>query len=159
MRGNEIVLTGSEYGKRIEGTLSGATYPGQIVTAKAGTFVGGRGIWQAATFTNPAASGGRGPAWAVLDLDALQGGSETQQYADGARCFLQFALPGDEFNLLVKNIAGTGDHFAIGDVLMVEHTSGKLIAATGSPTGPLFTVQETVAALTADTLVWVMYGN
>ena len=53
--------------------------------------------------------------------------------------------------------SGTSDAFAIGDILMVDDSTGKLVATTGSPESEPFVVMETVAALTADALVHVMF--
>ena len=64
---------------------------------------------------------------------------------------------GEEINVLVANIAGTSDSFAIGDLLMVNDGDGKLIATTGSPESEPFIVLETQSAITADTLIHCMY--
>jgi hypothetical protein len=105
-------------------------------------------------------NGDRRPIYVLLS-DSTQGvtpdinGANTM--TSGRQIQLYVPLPGDELNLLVKNIAGTSDKFAIGDKLMIEGASGKLLAGTGAAVSQPFEVEETVPALTADTLIACMY--
>ena len=154
---DSILLEGEPKGKRIEGYIDGSTpKPGTVMQLKAATEpVNGRHTWEV---YNRDADGNRPQgALAVLLEDHLQGKDDDDAYADGDRCFLYVPAPGDELRMLVANIAGTGDSFAIGDLLIVNDGDGKLIATTGSVESEPFTVMETVAALTADTLVHCMF--
>ena len=155
-QGNEIVLSGEPRGRFYEGIIaSGETpKPGTVMQIQAAVEpIGGRLTWE---MLDSGADGDQ-RLIAVLLPDQLQGKMATAAYAAGDRCFLYIPLPGDELNMLVSNISGTSDSFAIGDLLMVNDGDGELIATTGSPESESFIVMETVAALTADTLVHCMF--
>jgi len=153
-KGSEIIVSGEPRGVFLEGFVSGTPKPGTVMQIVAGTEpVGGRHTWEA---YNADADGNQRLA-AVLLPDQLQGKLATDAYASGDRCYLYAPAMGEELNMLVANISGTGDAFAIGDILMVDDGTGKLIATTGSPESEPFIVLETVAALAADALVWCMY--
>jgi len=154
-KGTEIIVTANPRGVKAEGFVSGTPKPGTCMQVKAATEpVGGRHTWEV---FNADADGNR-RIIAILLPKRLEGGLETAAYVDGDRCYLYFPLPGDMLNMLVANISGTSDTFGIGDLLMVDDGTGKLIASTGSPESEPFVMMETVStALTADTLEWVMF--
>ena len=68
-------------------------------------------------------------------------------------------MAGEELNLLIENIAGTGDDHAIGEILMVNDCIGKLIATTGSPETEVAYLKETITDPTADTLAWCEWSG
>lgn len=153
---NTILLTNGNGRPIVEGIVSGTPKPGTIMQIKAATEpVNGKFTFEV---YNRAADGDRpqGPHYILLE-DNLQGKEVTDAYVTGTRCFLHALQPGDEVLALVANIAGTGDSFAIGDLLIVDDGTGKLIATTGSPECEPFMVAETMAALTADDLVHCIY--
>lgn len=151
---NKIVLSGQPMGRFLEGIVSGTPKPGQMLQIKAATEpVGGRHTWEV---FNGAADGEQTLVAILCENDFL-GKGPTDAYADGERCKLYCPIPGDELQVLLENIAGTGDYFAIGDKLMVNDGTGKFIATTGSPESEPFIVLETVAAITADTLCHVIF--
>lgn len=153
-KGNEIVVSADPRGKYLEGYVSGTPKPGTLMQIKAETEpVGGRHTWEA---FNPDADGNQ-RIIAVLLPDQLNGKTATQAYADGDRCYLYCPIAGEDLNMLVANIAGTADAFAIGDLMIADKGTGKLIATTGSPESEPFLVMETISALTADALVWCKY--
>ena len=98
----------------------------------------------------------QGALWVLLE-DDIQGKTVDDAYVNATTGKLYAPLPGDELQMLVSNIAGTGDSFAIGDLLIINDGDGELIATTGSPETESFVVKETKAALTADTLVHCEY--
>ena len=69
----------------------------------------------------PGADGGKPPGgyWVVLP-DQLQGRLSTTAYTAGERLFLYAPLMGDELNLLLIDISGTGDTHTIGEVLIAQ---------------------------------------
>lgn len=162
-RGNKILLETREYrGRHIEGKIkTGETpKPGQIVQIDpdAGTTTplsGGSFVFE---IYNADADGGRpkGP-YIVLLEDNFQGKPASDAYAAGERCFGYVPLPGDELNLLVANISGTGDDHALGEIGIVDDTTGKIIVTTGSPETEVAMLLESSTDPTADALMWYIW--
>jgi len=97
---------------------------------------------------------------AVLDIDALQGKTPSDAYANGDRGFLYFPAPGEQLNMIIENVAGTADDYAIGDLLEVNDGTGKLQNAstgTGQNKSIPFVCMETITDPTADYLAHVMF--
>lgn len=154
MARNEIVLAADPKGRFIEGIIDGTPVPGTCMQIKAGVEpVGGRLTYEV---YNTSADGEQRAVF-VLREDHLQGLTKTDAYVSGARGFLYAPAMGEELNMLVANISGTADAFAIGDLLMIDDGTGKLVATTGSPEMESFQVMETVAALSADTHIMCVY--
>lgn len=153
---NRILLTPYQNGRQIEGVIDGTPKPGTCMTIKAEVEPdsGGRLTWEA---YNRDANSNRA-LFAVL-LENFRGGDPSAAYVSGERGRLYFPLNGDELLMLVANIEGTGDAFTIGQYLIIENGTGKLLATASSPEIEPFVVMETKAALTADTLVHVSYTN
>lgn len=151
-RGSEIISSSPPKGQFLEGIVSGTPKPGVIMELKAGVApVNGRYTYQAFS----GSSGAKTPVIVLIE-DKLQGKLATDAYVDGTRCFMYCPINGEELNMLFANIAGTGDAFAIGDVMMTQTATGKLIADSSGASKP-FKCMETVAALTVDTLVHCMF--
>lgn len=148
-----ILLTPEPRGRFITGIISGTPKPGTVMQLAAATEpVNGNYTYEV---YNQAADGNRpqGAIYVLLE-DDLQGKTDADAYVSGTLGKLYCPLPGDELRMLLANIAGTGDTFAIGDKLIVDDGTGKLVATTGTPESEPFTVKETAStALTADTLV------
>lgn len=158
--GNKIVISAEPRGRRTEGIIEGALLPGTVVQIKAATEpdAGNRYTWVPYDQSVDGAPGLIG----VLDVDWLQGKKATDAYVSGKRGFIYFPLPGDELNMLVGDLAGTGatSDFAIGDPLMVDDGTGKLIdgnLGTSVYSARPFTVLETYNDMVGDTLLHVMF--
>lgn len=151
-----IIVSSEPRGRFDEVVLYAATKPGQCVTLKAGVEpVAGKFTYE---LYNRAADGGRAPVAVVLENE-LEGQDCEVAWAAGKQARVYFPAHGEFLQMLVANIAGTGDAFEIGDQLMLDDGTGKLIAVTGSPQSVPFEVAETQAALTEDTLVLCKYTN
>lgn len=160
-RGNEIIVNGEgPKGRFIEGIIDAG------ITPKPGTAMqidpsqamqGGRHVW---TLYNRDADGNmpKGPL-AILLADNLQGKTATDAYAAGDRCFLYVPLPGDELNLLISNLAGTGDDHTAGEIVMVDDGTGEFIATTGSPEEEVAVLLEDITDPTEDTLAWCYWSR
>lgn len=159
-RGNCIVVSSEPQGKHMEGIL------GAGITASPGVILqidysialkGGRHTFK---LFNRGADGKRpaGGYW-VLREDYLQGKPVTSTYAAGERVFLYAPMRGEELNLLLGDVAGTGDTHAVGEMLMVDDTTGKLVASTGTPETEVATLKEAVTAPVADTLAWCQWNG
>ena len=147
MKGNSVIANGNQpNGRFVTAILSGVLSPGQQLELKPGVEpVNGNFTYQACS-----AAGANEPAFILME-DNSQGSSITTPYTDGALAQLYVPISGDELNLLYKNIAGTADAFTIGQKVVVDAT-GKFVANTGTPQR-IHQCEETVAAITADTLV------
>lgn len=158
-KGSQIVVSPNPRGIFDEGTIaSGETpKPGTIVQIQDSSGIDGNGKFTFEIY-NADADGGRpkGPFYVLL-ADELRGVTETTAYAAGDHCFVYVPLPGDQLNMLVLNLAGTADDHSFGEMLIVDDTTGKLIATTGSPETEAFKLLEAITDPTADTLAHVIY--
>ena len=154
-QGNEIVVTAEPRGQFLEGIVSGTPKPGTVMQVAAATEPqSGRFTWEVYN----ADADGNQRIIAVLLPDALQGKTATDAYVTGSRCFLYCPLPGELLNMLLQDVAGTGDTYAIGDIFIVDDGTGKLIATTGSPEAEPFVLMETISTpLAADALELCMF--
>lgn len=155
-RGNEIIVSSDPRGHFVEGIIDTAEVPGTIVQVDATqAIVGTRWHWIVYT---PGTTGFRpkGP-YIVLLPDQLQGKTATDAYVAGKRAFGYIPLPGDELNLLYKNLTGTADDHAKGEVGIVDNATGKIVVTTGSPQSQPVVLLETITDPTADTLAWVLW--
>lgn len=157
-RGNEIIVTADPKGQFAELYVkAGQTiYPGMIVQKDLATaLVGGR---ESVIVYDADADGGRpkgGTFYVATNLlGAMAGRGTTTQIPAGEKEMFYSPRAGEELNLLLLNIAGTADDHTIGEVLIVDDTTGKLIATTGSPETEVAVLKETVTDPTADTLAW-----
>ena len=156
MKGNEIVVASNPRGMFVEGYVDGTPKPGTCMQIKAGVEpVGGRYTYEV---YNKTADGARGQIL-VLCADQLQGKTADDAYATGERCFLYSPVAGEELNCLIGDAAGTGatSDFAIGDKLMVDDGTGKLVDVGGSEESAPFELLETITDLAADYLAHVVY--
>lgn len=157
-KGSEIIVSANPEGKFLEGIIAAGQTPkpGTImqIASVAADPASGRFSWAA---FNRNADGDYGLC-VVLLPDTLQGRAVGTAYAAGERCFLYVPLPGEEINVLKLDVAGTADDFAVGDYLMVDDGTGKVLLTTG-PTGAVwqpFVCLEAVTDPTADQLVYCM---
>lgn len=159
--GNTILINGTDpKGRFLEGIISGTPKPGTCMQVKAATEpVNGRHTWE--VYDVSGAQKDAIPSLvAVLLEDSLQGKTVSDAYASGDRCFLYCPLPGDELNMIIADISGTADDYAIGDILQIQDGTGKLedaVAGTAFNYSRPFIVMETVTDPAADNLTHCMY--
>ena len=151
--GNKIVLTEREKGVQLEGTISGTPKPGTVMEIVATALVNGRPTFRV---YQPGTDGDRRPIIVCLP-DELNGQLATTAYADGDHGFFYVPVPGQELNMLVADVSGTGDDHAIGDIMIVDTGTGKLIVTTGSPESEPFILLEAATDPTADALMRCFY--
>lgn len=159
--GNQIVAHGAPRGVHHPGFLyvaSGSVYPGTVLQVKPGVEPRNGKVFTWKVY-NPGTDGAIAGPIAVLDFDRMQGKTMTDGYTDGEPIQIYVPRPGEYLNMLFKNIAGTGDAFTIGQLLIVDDSTGKLIADTGSPAQKPFTCMETIAAITVDTLGLTLFNG
>lgn len=165
-RGNEIVVTADPKGHFEEVIVSGTPKPGTVMEFKHGTALSGDGKWTFEPAGTTAASGVQGMSGdgvrlpiAVLTnlIGAERGLTNDDARTSGTREMLYFPVPGEELNMIIENQSGTADDFAIGDKLIVDDGTGKLLISAGSVESEPFICLETLTDLTADNLTWVKY--
>lgn len=154
-RGNGIIVTAEPKGHREWGYIAAGETPkpGQILQQQLATAIkNGKHTYE---IYNADIDGGRpkGPIFVLLE-DSLQGKTVDDAYAAGDFAPLYTPLPGEELNLLLLNIAGTADDHTKGEMLIIDDTTGKMIATTGTPENEVAQLMETVTDPTADTLAW-----
>lgn len=144
MQGFCILLEADPRGQFKEGIIYGTPLPGVVVETKAAaTLVGNR-----PTFQLFSGSSGARQNMQVLLEDDLQGKTYADAYVSGTRCRTYNPVPGEEFNMLVADVAGTGDDHAIGDTMMVQTATGRLIVDSSGASKP-FTLLEAATDPTA----------
>lgn len=151
-RGNEIIVTSNPMGVRVEGVVSGTPKPGTVMEISAVATNGEK------TFRvyQPGTDGDRRPIFVLLP-DHLQGKLATEAFTSGDRVQCYVPVAGEELNMLVADVSGTGDDHAVGELLIVDTGTGKLIATTGSPESEPFQLLETLTDPSADQLAWCLY--
>jgi hypothetical protein len=153
MRGTMIVVSNNPRGRFIEGIIDGTPKPGVCMQIKAATEpVNGRFTWEV---FNQSGDGVRGLV-AVLLEDDNQGKGYDDAYVSGTRGRMYCPVAGEELNMRILDIAGTGDDFAIGDRLMINDGDGKLVDNSSGESVP-FVGLETVTDPTADHLMHCLY--
>lgn len=153
MIGNTIIISADPQGKFLEGIVSGTPKPGTVLEILTYFTAGRRHTWRA---FQPGTDGQR-RVIAVLLEDSFQGKLYSDAYVTGTRCRMYVPLAGEELNMLIADVAGTGDVHTAGDTMIVQSSTGKLIVTTGTPQSEPFRLQEGEAAPTADTWLACMY--
>lgn len=152
-RGNKVILSAHPAGKFAEGTIYGTPKPGIVLSIKTPFYEGGWHLWEPFT---PAS--GHKRLIAVLLEDDLLGGTLDTAFVSGTRCKIYYPQMGDELNMLIADLAGTGadnTHAAL-EQLMVQTATGKLIADSSGESEP-FTLLEAVTTTTTDAHAPVVY--
>jgi hypothetical protein len=147
MQGNEILLTPDAKGAYVEGVISGTPLPGSLMEVVPGQArIGTQLTYRAFS----GVSGGQSQGFILLP-DQLLGAGPLTAYADGSRCRMYVPLPGDELNVLVGQVSGTGAAVAIGDQLEAQAgSSGAFIPQSGTGIGA-YTAQEAIADIGSTT--------
>lgn len=153
-KGNGIIVSSNPRGKFLEGTITGALTPGILlqIDVSEGIDTNGNFTWEPFTFGD----GIRGLI-AILLPNELSGGLATTAYATGDHGFVYVPAMGEEFNMVLQDVAGTGDDHAFGAVLMADSGTGKLIATTGVIEAEPFQLLEIITDPVADTLAHCIY--
>lgn len=151
-RGRSILITAHPQGRFLEGIVNGTPKPGVVMSIKTPFYEGGWHEWEPFAPTS-----GHRRLIAVLLEDKLQGKTVDDAYVTGTRCTLYCPIPGEELNMLIADVAGTGDTHAVLEQLMVQTATGKLIAESSPEAEPFTLLQAIGTALTADTLYPCMF--
>lgn len=151
--GNLVVLPGDPRGMKLEGTISGTPKPGTMMEIVATALVNGRPTYR----VYQPGTDGEQRVCVICYQDPFNGQLATTAYADGDHGFFYIPLPGEEMNILVQDVAGTGDDHAIGDIMIPKSGTGKFVVTTGSPEMEPFILLEAATDPTADALMRAFY--
>lgn len=162
MKGHKIVVTTPSHNRERELIVpTGETwYPGQVVQVdptvalKHGRHTG--------KIYNRAADGDKplGSHWLVTERnlalkgDGIASATSFGSYAAGEQASVYAPSNGEQFNLLWKNVTGTGDDLTAGVLLIIDDDTGKFIATTGTPATEVAVSLEAIVDPIADTLFW-----
>jgi hypothetical protein len=166
MKGTRIQVShpgGAAKGVQLEGVIAtGQTpKPGTVMEMTATALVGTLNTWTPYGVT--AASGGNfvnadgDRKMIAILLEDFDGGYYDTAYAAGDMCRIYIPQAGEEFNMILENQSGTGDAFTLGQELMVDNGTGKLLACDSDAESQPFHIMEAASALTADAHNWVMF--
>lgn len=163
MLGTKIIVSAHPKGHSESCNVIGTPKPGVIMNiVRPGVPVHGR--WNYEPYGTTAASGVQGVAAdgnrnaiAILLEDDEQGGIYSSDYVSGRPGKIYYPIAGEEFNLWIENQSGTADDFVIGDKLIVDDGTGKLLISASTPESEPFICLETLTDLTADNCTWVKY--
>ena len=163
MKGSKIIVTSEPKGVFKECIINGTPKPGTVMEIDPGVAaVGNVFTWQ--PYGTEAASTGRGVAAdgdrkivAVLLEKSDEAKIYSTAYADADRGYLYFPVTGEELNMILENQAGTAESFVIGDELMVDDGTGKLLEADADAEAQPFINLEAQSALTEDVWTWCLF--
>ena len=162
-KGNCIIVSAQPRGVFKEGYIVGTPKPGTCVVLEPGQTTPddtGRFNYEPAGATAASGSIGMGAdgdriAIGVLLENTLEGKLATDAYATGDRVRIYFPLPGEDLNVLYQNQSGTADDVAIGQPLIVDDGTGKVLISAGTVESEPFAALEVITDPTADQLLWV----
>lgn len=100
----------------------------------------------------------KGGFWVVVE-DAKIGRTTADSYAAGERARVYCPEAGEELNLLYKNVTGTADDVAAGDILTVDTGTGKVQVSSGTPETEVAVALAAIVDPTADTLLWCEWSG
>lgn len=153
--GNKVIVTPDPRGVRLEGKISGTPAPGTVMEVVPATALDGTGRATFRVFQR-GSDGQRTPIIVAIP-NPFNGQQCSDAYANNDHGFFYCPRMGDELNMLIADVAGTGDTHAVGDFMIVKSGTGKLIVTTGTPQSEPFMLLEAEAAPTADTYLLAMY--
>lgn len=166
MKGTRILVTSKPRGVFEDVYINGTPKPGTVMEIDASVEpVGGLFKYQAAGVT--AADGGQymaadgdKKAIAVLVEKDHEGKIYSDAYVSGDLGRIYWPAMGEQMNMILEDVAGTSDTFVIGEELMVDNGTGKLLTADSDAEAHPFTLLETVAtAQTADHVRWCRFNG
>ncbi len=158
MKGNEIIVSSNPKGVFLEGFVYGTPSPGTVMEIRGSVaLIGGRFTWQVYT---PGSDGNR-RIIAVLLADQLHGKTATDAYVTGTRCYMYCPAMGEDMNMLIADVAGTGtsgtEAKAVGDLLMVEDGTGMLIDTSSPEAEPFILLEAQEEVIAANALLWCKF--
>ena len=151
MKGVRIIVTSQPRGVYEDIVVTGTPTPGTCMEITPATEPIA-GVFNYSVYGTTAASSGQyvaadgdKKAIAILLEDDAQAKIYSDAYVTGTRGRVYYPVMGEQFNMLLEDVSGTGDTFVIGEELMVDNGTGKLLTADDNAEAHPFTLLETVA--------------
>lgn len=165
MKGTRILVTSKPRGVFEDVYITGTPKPGVVMEIVPSTEPVG-GLFNYAVYGTQAASGGQyvsndgdRKAIAILLEYDQEGGIYSRSYVTGELGHIYWPAMGEQFNMILEDVAGTGDDFVIGEELMVDDGTGKLLTADSDAEAHPFTNLETTTDPTADHWNWTRFNG
>lgn len=167
MKGKRIIVTDMPRGRQDRFVVpAGETwYPGQVVQIDP-TQTRQGGNWVGKVYTTGADGKRPKGAYFIVTEEGLAtygrgitSATSFDSYGAGQLATVYAPVNGDELNLLFKNVTGTGDDVAAGDLMIVDDATGKFLVTTGSPDCEPAMALESIVDPTADTLFWASWSG
>lgn len=151
---NKILLNTDAKGRRQSCIISGTPKPGTHMEIVPATDENGSGLH---TYRAQSRADGTAGQLVVLLEDEEQGKTVSDAYVSGAVGKLYWPLPGDEFNLLMRDQPGTGTAGIdnVGDLLAIDGATGMLQAAGSATQKPYQLLENLTQDQSSNSLVWV----
>ena len=157
MKGTRIIVTSKPRGVFEDVYITGTPQPGTCMEIKPSTEPVG-GLYNYQPYGTQAASSGQyvsadGDKKAIgilLEYDQ-EAGIYSRAYVSGDLGRIYWPVMGEQFNMLLSDVSGTGDTYVIGQEMMLRNaaTLGALISADSDAEVHPFTMLETVATALA----------
>jgi len=146
-RGQKILINPEPKGVIKDGIILGNLKPGICLEIETPFYQGNRHRYQPA---DPQVNA-QVPIIILLE-SKLRGYDIDTAHVSGELGQVYYALPGDELNLLLADVAGTGDTHTALNMYGIQGATGKLIVESGTFESTPFQLLQSQSALTADVL-------
>ena len=114
---------------------------------------------QAASSGQYVAADGDKKCIAILVEKDQEAGIYSAAYAAGDRAKVYYPAMGEQFNMLVEDVSGTGDDKIVGEEYMLDNGTGKLLTADDNAEAHPFTGLEASTNPLADELIWCRFNG
>ncbi len=165
MKGTRILIVSKPRGVFEDIYVVGTPKPGVVMEIEPSVAAIGN-IFHYAVYGTQAGSGGQyvsndgdRKAIAVLLERDQDGKTFDDAYVDDDLGRVYFPAMGEMINMRIEDVAGTGDDFIIGEELMVDDGTGKLLTADSNAEAHPFTCLEAITDPTADHLAWCRFNG
>lgn len=165
MKGTRIQVTSKPRGTFEQVYITGTPKPGVVMEITPSTAHIG-GVFNYGVYGTTAHSSGHyvendgdRKAIAILFEKDHEGGIYSDSYVAGNLGWIYWPVMGEQFNMIVEDVAGTGDDNIIGEEMMVDDGTGKLLTADSNAQVHPFTLLEATTNPLADAWLWCRYNG
>ena len=164
MKGSKILVATPARGVYEDIVVEGTPKPGTVMELTSTAPVGN--VFEYAVYGTAAHSIGQyvendgdRKAIAILMEKEDEGKIFSDSYVDGDRARVYFPAMGEQFNMYINDVSGTGDDMIVSTELMVEDGTGQLITADSDAQAHPFTSLEVATNPTADFWLWCRFNG